>query len=149
MRQINVKYPCVGTYEKHETWLPYHSCCSLYLLPKMTECHGTEEIPFHTPPPSPSSSVVFLGPSGILWEQQRQGWASSCCVWNSSYTNCKSEGALVYLLLVLGAKARPFMQPVSYLLCVPAPHWKGGLGCQSMKHLWKPGILVACQEQQD
>lgn len=145
MRQINVKYPCVSTYEKHETWLPYHSCCSLYLLPEMTKCHGTEEIPFSTTP----SSVVFLGPSAILWEQQGQGWASSCSVWNSSYTNCKSEGALVYLLLVLGAKARPFMQPVSYLLRVPPPHWKGSLGCQSMKHLWKSSILVGYEEQQD
>lgn len=45
MRQINVKYPCVSTYEKHETWMSYHSCCSLYLLPKTTKCHGTEEIP--------------------------------------------------------------------------------------------------------
>lgn len=46
MRQINVKYPCVSTYEKHETWVPYHSCCSLYLLSKTTKCHETEEIPF-------------------------------------------------------------------------------------------------------
>lgn len=60
MRQINVKYPCVGTYEKHETWLPYHSCCSLYLLPKMTECHGTEEIPFHTPPFPPPILLFSL-----------------------------------------------------------------------------------------
>lgn len=45
---MNVKYPCVSTYEKHETPVPYHSCSSLYLLPKMTKCRETEETPFPT-----------------------------------------------------------------------------------------------------
>lgn len=44
MRQINVKYPCVSTYEKHETWMPHDPCCSLYSLPKRNMCPGTEEI---------------------------------------------------------------------------------------------------------
>lgn len=29
--------------------MPYHSSCSLYLLPKTTKCCGTEEIPLFPP----------------------------------------------------------------------------------------------------
>lgn len=135
MRQINVKYPCVSTYEKHETWMSYHSCCSLYLLPKMTKCRGTEEIPL------PPLIVLFSLDLLEFFEGSRDkaGLQAAVCETQASQIAEVKEPWCICCWF-WGQKPGPLC---SYLLHVPTSHWKGSLGCQSRTHPWKSGMLWA------
>lgn len=128
MRQISVKYPCVSTYEKHETWVPYDSRCSLYLLPKRNMCLGTEEIHFF------SSFCCF--PS-TLWSPSRAaGMRLGSKLQHVRFKRHRLEkrGSLAEFAAGFVGESKALYVTCSYLLHAPAL-----LGCQNRKHRWKCG----------